>query len=138
MSQPKQHGYIVLVTVLVLGAVSTVVVGLLLLSGRNASVASSGVVADTNTKAAASACAQLALGAIQANPNLALPTTANLTVNTATGQTCTYTISGVSPNLTIAVTGNVTQGSRTYVHRMTVTINQILPQINVTSWQSIQ
>lgn len=124
-----------LITLLVLGAVVSVIVGILLLTGQNASVASNSVVANTNAKAAASGCAQLALAAIAANTSLATPATANQTLNVVTGQTCTYTITGSSPNFAIAVTGTVTQGSKSYVHRLNLTTNQVLPQVNVNSWQ---
>jgi hypothetical protein len=138
MSQPKDNqegGYVVLITVLVLGAVVSVIVGFLLLTGQNASIASNSVVANTNAKAAAAACANLALGQIASNINLTTPATGSQTVNTLSGQTCTYTTTGTSPNFSIASTGTVTQGAKTYIHRVAVTTNQVIPQVNVNSWQ---
>ncbi len=124
-----------LITVLILGAVVSIVAGFLLLTGQNASIASLSVTGNTNSKAAAGGCAQLALAAILANPTLVTPATASQTLNGTNGQTCTYTITGSSPNYIIAVTGTVTQGPKTYVHRLALTTNQVTPQINVSSWQ---
>lgn len=131
----EQGGYIVLITVLVLGAIVSVIAGFLLLTGQNASITSNGVVANANAKAAAAGCAQLALGAIAANPNLTTPTTVNQTLNALTGQNCNYTISGTSPNFTISSIGTVTQGAKNYVHRLTITTNQVQPKVTVSSWQ---
>jgi hypothetical protein len=133
--QGSEGGYVVLITILILGTIASIVVGFLLLTGQNASIASISVVANANAKAAATGCAELSLQAIQANTNLATPVTASQTLNTTTGATCTYTITGTSPNYTIAVTGTVTQGPRSYIHRLSVTTNQVSPQINVSSWQ---
>ncbi len=130
----QEGGYVVLITILLLGAVVSVIAGFLLLTGQNASIASVSVVGNTNAKAAATGCAELALGAIQANPTSPV-TTGNQTLNATTGATCTYAITGTTPNYSIAVTGTVTQGPRTYVHRLTLTTNQVTPQITVTSWQ---
>lgn len=131
----EESGYIVLITILILGAVVAVIVGLLLITGQNASIASTSVVANANAKAAATGCAELSLSAIQANTNSPTPATATQTVNATTGATCTYAITGTAPNYSIAVSGTVTQSSRTYVHRMTLTTSQVTPQINVSSWQ---
>lgn len=138
MNKNQEGGYIVLVTVLVLGAVVTIIVGFLLLTGQNASITSNGVVANANAKAAAAGCAELALGSIATNTNLATPVTVNQTLNPDNGQSCSYTITGTSPNFTIASTGTVTQGPKNYHHRLTVTTNQVLPQVNVSSWQDSQ
>ncbi|MEO5627327.1 MAG: hypothetical protein ABIQ89_00350 [Candidatus Saccharimonadales bacterium] len=131
----EEGGYIVLITVLVLGAIVSIIVGFLLLTGQNASIASNSVVANANAKAAATGCAQLALGAIATNNNLATPATATQTLNINTGQTCTYTVNGSSPNFSIAVTGTVTQGPKNYKHRLSLTTNQVSPKVIVSSWQ---
>jgi hypothetical protein len=135
MNNQQEGGYVVLLTVLIMGAVVTAIAGFLLLTGQNASISSTSVVGNTNAKAAATGCAELGLSAILANVNSPTPATGSQTLNTTTGATCTYAITGTSPNYTIAVTGTVTQGVRSYVHRMTLTTNQVTPQINVTSWQ---
>ena len=135
-SQQRQDGgYVVLITILLLGAVITVIVGFLLITGQNASISSNSVVANTNAKAAATGCAELALGAIQANPTIATPSTSTQTVNTTTGATCSYTITGTSPSYSVAASGTITQGPRSFVHRLTITTSQVSPQVTVSSWQ---
>lgn len=134
----KQEGYIVLITVIILGAVSSIVVGFLLVTGQNASLASSGVVANSAAKAGATACAQLALGALQASPALITPSTNSVVVNSAINESCSYSITGTTPTYTIASTGTVVQGSRTFVHRISVTTSQTSPTVTVTSWQDVQ
>lgn len=135
MSRNQQSGYIVLITVLILGAMAAVVVGFLLLTGQNASLAGSSIAANAKDKAAATACAELALGAIAANNNLATPATATQTVDSTTGQACSYTIAGTSPNFTVSTTGTVTQGKRSFVHRLTITTSQVSPTITTSNWQ---
>ena len=128
-------GYIVLITVLILSAVVSVIVGFLLITGQNATLASAGVTSNASAKAGATGCAELALAAIQANTSLTTPSTLTQTVNATTGETCTYTITGSSPNFSIASSGTLIQNHITYIHRMVVTTNQVTPSINVTSWQ---
>ncbi len=131
----EQGGYVVLITVMILGAIVTVIVGFLLLTGQNASIASNSVVANANAKAAASGCAELALAAIVANTTTPTPASANQTLNATTGQSCSYSITGTTPSYTITTTGTVTQGTKTFVHRLTVTTSQVTPQVTVSSWQ---
>lgn len=131
----QQGGYVVLITVMILGAIVTVIVGFLLLTGQNASITSNSVVANANAKAAASGCAELALAAIVANTATPTPASDSQTLNATTGQTCTYTITGTAPAYTITTTGTVTQGTKTFVHRLTVTTSQVTPQVIVSSWQ---
>ena len=135
MMDNKEDGYIVLITVLVLGAITTIIVGFLLLTGKNSSIASTSVVANANAKAGATACSELALSAIAANTSSPSPPTASQTVNAAVGETCNYTITGSTPNYTITTVGTVTQGPKLYIHRMTITTNQVSPTVNVSSWQ---
>lgn len=130
-----QDGYVVLITILILGAMVAVITSFLLLTGQNATIASNSVVANANAKAAATGCAELSLGAIQANTSLTTPATATITVNSTTGASCTYTITGSSPNYSIAAVGTITQGPRSFVHRISLTTNQVTPQVTVNSWQ---
>lgn len=131
----QQGGYIVLITVLVLGAVVSLIVGFLLLTGQNASIASNSTVANANAKAAAAGCAELALAAIAADTDMTTPVTVNQTLNPNNGQSCSYTITGTTPNYTISSIGTVTQGIKSYTRRVTVTTNQTVPQVTVASWR---
>lgn len=133
--QHNQDGYVVLITILVLGAMAIVVVGFLLLTGQNSNLASNSVAANTGNKAAASACAQLALAAISAQPSAPAPLSANQTVSS--NQTCSYTIGGSSPNFTINASGVVVQGRRSFTHRLQLVTDQVTPQINISRWADV-
>jgi hypothetical protein len=134
----KQDGYIVLITVLVLGVMTSVIVSVLLLTGQSATITSNSVEANTGAKAAATACAELALSAIQVNPILGAPSTNTTTVDATLGETCTYTITGSSPSFSIASTGTVIQAKKTYLARLSVTTSQVTPSITISSWQDVQ
>lgn len=130
-----QSGYVVLITILILGAATTVIVGFLLLTGQNSSIASNSVAANAGNKAAASACAQLALSTISANPSSPSPLSYSQAVSSS--QTCGYVISGSSPNFTINASGVVQQGQRSFTHRLQLTIDQVSPKINVSRWADV-
>lgn len=133
MKQTEQ-GYVVLITILILGAMASIVVGFLLLTGVGASLSSRSVVAQSQAKAAAGGCAQLAIAAISANSAAPNPLSGSQSVDAASGLSCQYIITGSSPNYSIAASGTATQGQRSYVHRLSLTIDQVSPQINVSSW----
>ena len=76
MSKPTNNsnsGYIVLITVLILGIVMATIAVFLLLAGSNASITAQANDGGVDAKAAATGCAELALAAIQANPTLTTP-----------------------------------------------------------------
>ncbi|MEO8785188.1 MAG: hypothetical protein ABI221_02690, partial [Candidatus Saccharimonadales bacterium] len=116
------------------GAMASIVVGFLLVTGAGASLSSRSVVARSQAKAAANGCAQLALVAINTNGSAPNPLTSSQSLDASSGQSCQYVITGSSPQYNIAVSGTVTQGSRSYVHRLTLTTDQVSPQVNVSSW----
>ncbi len=131
----ESDGYIVLITVLILGVIVSTIAAYLLLAGASASIASQSVVAGIESKAASIGCAQLALNAIQAAPTLTTPSTGSSTLNSTTKETCSYTISGASPNYTIVSVGTIAASGSNYNHRQTVTTTQTSPTIKVSSWQ---
>lgn len=134
----QQDGYIILITVLILGLVASIAAGFLLLSGQNAAFSARSAVAGTNAKAAATACSELALAAIASNPSLTTPANGSQDISSSTGQTCTYQITGTAPTYTINAVGTVTQGGRNYLRRLTITTSQVSPSITVASWQDSQ
>jgi hypothetical protein len=131
----SNDGFVVLITVLILSIVLSTVAVFLLLTGSNASITSLSVDGGVESRAAATGCAELALSAIQANPTLTTPANGSQTLNTALSETCTYSISGTSPNYTILAAGTVKQPNTTIVHNMTVTTSQTTPSITIASWQ---
>ncbi|MBI4034753.1 hypothetical protein HY380_02540 [Candidatus Saccharibacteria bacterium] len=129
-------GYITLITVVIVGTIVTTTAIFLLLTGSGSSLNSQAVASGSQAKAAAEACIDLGLGAIQANPSLNIPANGNDTIDAAGGTSCSYTISGSSPQLTINATGTVDQ-NHDFVRKIRVTTSQLVPQIIISSWQDL-
>jgi len=133
-SPPIPNGYIALITVLIIGAVGVTVALFLVFSSLGASQTSFSAIQSSQAKSAADSCSELALTAIQANTNLTTPANGSATIDATNKVQCSYTISGTSPNYTIVSTGTVSPTSTNVVRRDTISLNQVLPQLNVTSW----
>jgi hypothetical protein len=131
----NEQGYIVLITVIILGIVATTIATFILLTGTNTSLSSAAVSASTSAKAGASGCAQLALSAIKSNPSAPDPLTSSSTLDTTINETCSYSITGSAPDYTIVSLGTVTQKNNTYTHGLTIETNQVSPTIQISSWQ---
>lgn len=130
----KYPGYIALITVIAVGAVGLAVALVLLFGGVSASRTSLSVSQSTQAKGAANACAELALGAIQANITIATPASANYNLDGGLNINCTYTITGTSPNYIISSVG--TAGSTSNLtRRVNITLNRVGPTLNISSWQ---
>ncbi|OGC44526.1 hypothetical protein A2V54_02015 [candidate division WWE3 bacterium RBG_19FT_COMBO_53_11] len=125
----KKNGYVMLVSVLVIGAIGVAVGVSLILLGLSASRTSFSLEQSNQTKALANACAEKALQQIKDLPSF------SGTNNLALGQgNCTYTvIAGSGENRTIEASGNVD----TIIRRVKITIDQINPTINIISWQEV-
>jgi len=134
-SQPNNEGYIVLITILIIGVVATTIGLFLLITGTDAGLASAGVEAKAQARASSLACAELALGSIQSDPTLTTPLSGSSILDNNVGSQCNYDITGSSPNYTISSTGTVRASSDNYVHHMSITINQVAPKLTVSSWQ---
>ncbi len=133
----KHPGFIALITVIAVGAVGLTIAIVLLLSGVGTSRTSLSVSQSAQAKGAANACAELALGAIQANITIATPVTANYVVDSSLNINCSYTLSGTSPNYIISSIG--TAGSNSNVtRRVNITLNRVGPNLNISSWQEGQ
>jgi uncharacterized membrane protein len=129
------NGYIVLITVLVLGVIVSTIAAYLLLAGSSASITSLAVESGIESKAAAIGCADLALDAIEAAPTLTTPSNGSSTLNATTGEACTYAISGTTPSYTILSTGTVSMNGNIYYYHMTIVTSQTTPSVKVLSWQ---
>lgn len=127
-------GYVVLITVLILGIVLSTIATFLLLTGSNASITAESVDGNIEARSAATGCAELALEAIQTNPTLSTPSNGSETISSS-NESCTYSISGISPSYTILATGNVTEGYYSLIHNLTITTTQTTPTITISSWQ---
>jgi len=133
LNNSNNEGFVVLITVLILGVVLTTIAIFLLLTGSNASISAQSVDGGVEAKSAATGCAELALLAIQANPSLATPSSGSSTLSSS--ENCTYNISGSTPKYTILAVGNFTQGTNTYIHNLDIITSQVSPSIIISSWQ---
>lgn len=133
----KKPGYISLITVLVVSAVAATIALVILFAGVGSSKSSFGVTQAAQAKAAANACAELALGAIQANITLATPNSANYTIDSNTNTQCDYTITGTSPDYIIDATGTVDASGKNIKKRVHIVLNRVGPTLNIASWQEI-
>lgn len=133
-----EQGYIVLISVLILGLIATTIATFLLVTGQNSSITSSGVDGKGQAQAAADGCAQLALSAIQQNTSLATPASNSATLDPITNETCSYNITGTNPNFIIVASGKLTNNIATYNHTVTITTNSTNPNISIASWVDSQ
>src|SRR3989344_8050917 len=125
----NQRGYIVLITVLVIGAVGVAIAIAVLWLGLGSSKSSFALEQSNHAKALANACAEEALQQIR--DSTPFSGTGNLTLGQGT---CTYTVTKLTGQNRIA-TASATVN--TIVRRVKVIIDDINPDINVTSWQEV-
>lgn len=125
----KQSGFIVLITVLVIGAVSAAIAVSVLWLGVGDSRSSFALEQSNQAKALANACSEEGLQQIRDSTSFA--GTGSLTLGQGT---CSYTVTSQGgSNRTITSTGTVGTISR----KVKVIIGQINPDINMTSWQEV-
>ena len=124
-----RSGYIALITVLITGAIGVAIATSLLLLGLGSSRTSFALEQSNQAKSLANACSEGALQQIR--DSTPFTGTGNLTLGQGS---CNYIVtSGGGQNRTIASTGTV--GS--IVRKVKITIDNINPSINVTSWQEV-
>lgn len=138
MTIKNQSGYITLITVIAISAIGSLVALLLLFSGVSSGKTSFGAQQSAQAKAAADGCAELALAAIQANVVIATPTpTVTDTIDSTSKTTCSYVITGTSPNFVIDATGIVDASGKNIKRRLNITLNRVGPTLNIATWQEI-
>ncbi len=124
-----QKGYIALITVLVIGAVGVAITISILLLGLGSSRTSFSLEQSNQAKALANACSEEALQ--QIHDSVPFEGTGNLTLGQGT---CTYTVTKFTGhNRTITAAGTVATTTR----RVSITLDKITPNINITSWQEV-
>ncbi len=133
--QAHQPGYIALITIVIIGAAGIMIALFLLFTALATSQTSFSVIQSDQAKGAANSCGELALAALQANPNLTTPANGNSTIDATTKAACSYSISGTSPNYTIVAVGTVDSSGINVTRRVTITTNQVTPQLSVSSWK---
>ncbi len=125
----NQRGYIILVTVLVLGALGAAIAVSVIWLGLGGSKSSFALEQSNQAKALATACGEEALQQIR--DSMPFAGTGSLTLGQGT---CSYTVtSGTGQNRTIVSTGTV----GTVIAKVSITINAINPSINITFWQEV-
>jgi hypothetical protein len=122
-------GFVTLMAVIVMGAVSVIITVSVLLLGIDASRTSFTNEQSNQAKALANLCMEDALKTIDDTTGF------TGTVNLSAGQgDCTYTVTDLGlENRIITASGTV----GTVIRKITVSINDINPTINVTSWQEV-
>lgn len=125
----KDKGYVALLSVLLIGAVGTVIGVTLVMLGLGASRTSYALVQSTEAKSLANACAEEALMKIRESTSF----TGTATVNLGNGS-CIYTVTNTGGQ-TRSVTASGSVG--TIVRKVSINISAINPQITISSWQEI-
>lgn len=125
----NQRGYITLLSTLFLLGIGGVVAESLILLGLGFFRTSLVLDQSNQAKALANACAEEALEQIK--DSAVFTGTGSLTISQGT---CSYNVtSGGGENRTITTSGTI----GTLVRKVTVTINAIIPRININSWQEV-
>ncbi|MDP3962890.1 MAG: hypothetical protein Q8Q39_00105 [bacterium] len=131
MLQPvsDKKGFITLISVLVVSAVGLSIALSLLLLGLGSSQTSFALAQSMQARSLANACAEESLRRVK--NSLSFSGTSSLTFF---GGTCTYSVANIgAQSRTITISGAV----GTIVRKVSISISQITPFINVVSWQEI-
>jgi hypothetical protein len=125
----KSAGYVALITVIVAGAVAGAIVVSLLLLGLGSSRSSFSLEQSNQAKALANACAEEALQQIR--DSIPFEGTGGLTLGQGS---CSYTVTDLGGHdRTITASGSV----GIIVRKVSLAIDKITPEINLTSWQEV-
>lgn len=125
----SEKGYIILLSTLFLVAIGGVVAGSLILLGLGFSRTYYVLDQSNQAKALANACAEEALQKIQEST----PFSGSATITLGNGS-CSYTVTKLTgQNRTI--TSSSTIG--TVIRKISISIDKINPNINITSWQEV-
>ena len=125
----RQQGAVLLITVLIIAAVSASVASSLILKGTESLQISGNFSDSAKAKALVDSCAETSLAEIKANN--ALTGNFNTTIN---GQNCSYNIidsSGQTRTLQVWASVNNT------TKRLQINISQLNPQIVINNWQQV-
>jgi hypothetical protein len=132
------RGYVALLSVMLIAAISTAVAfSLLLLSASNAATTYT-LIQAAQARAIANACAEAALGMIRysVGNSAYVSTIGPYTIGSGNGSgSCTYTITstGTAEGRKIQASGTV----GTLVKKVQVTITNVAPSFTVSSWQEV-
>lgn len=125
----NQHGYIALMTVLIVGAVSIAICTTLLLTGTDAARSTLNEQYSVQARKLADACGEEALQIIHDTPSF----TGTSTLTLSTG-TCSYTVTSTGAS-TRTIDANSTVNGVVRKIQAYVTIN--VTNLNISSWQEL-
>lgn len=129
ISEIKSRGFITLVSVLLLAALSVTITSSLILLGLGSSRTGFALEQSNQVKALANACAEEALQ--QINSFTPFSGTGSLSIGQGS---CSYTVTKLTgQNRTIIASGLV----GTIIRKISISIDKINPDINITSWQEV-
>ncbi len=129
MMKNQQSGYIALISILVIGAISTAVALVLLATGADAQRSSLAVQRSIQARSLANACAEEALQRI--HDNTGYTGTGGLTLGNGT---CSYTVTNTGGTArSVAASGTV----NSVVRRVQVYVTINASSISITSWQEV-
>ncbi|MFA5800036.1 MAG: hypothetical protein WC840_03700 [Candidatus Peribacteraceae bacterium] len=125
-----RRGYILLISILVIGVISSAILSSLLLLGTSAAQVSFSVQQSNQALAAAQACAEYALLKLRTSPLYA----GNELLDMNNGRCELLQIGGVNnTNRLICAEGQ----SGDVLRRLEIVVKQILPQTTISSWQEV-
>jgi hypothetical protein len=126
----SQNGYILLISILVIGAIASAILSSLLLLGISANQVSFSVQQASQSLANAQACAEYGLMKLRQTPSYA----GDEFVTIGSNQCEILPIGGIgNNNRVLCAEGKVGDS----VRRLEVVINQVLPQTKIYSWQEV-
>lgn len=130
MIKTTQSGYILLITILVIGAIASAILSSLMILGISANQVSFAVLQANQSLANAQACAEYGLMKLRQSPSYA----GNEFITIGDDQCEILSVGGIgNNNRVVCAEGKVGDS----VRRLEVVINQVLPQTKIYSWQEV-
>lgn len=126
----KRKGFILLITILIIGAIASAILSSLLLLGISANQVSLSVQQSEKALATAQACAEYALLRLRQSPSY----DGNEFLTLGDDQCEILTIGGIGNN-NRAVCAEGTSGEA--IRRLEIAVSQVLPQTTLYSWQEV-
>lgn len=126
----SRSGYILLITILIIGAIASAILTSLLMLGTSASQVSQSVHQANQALGAAQGCADYALLKLRQSPSYA----GDETLTLSTGTCEILSVGGIGNNNRLVCAEGVAGDS---VRRLEIVVNQVLPQTKIFSWQEV-
>lgn len=125
----ESNGFVTLISVLILSAIGVAITTSLILLGLSSSRTGFALEESNQAKVLANACAEEALAKIQEST----PFSGSGSLSLGRGS-CSYTVTKLTgQNRTVTSSGTV----GTIIRKISISIDKITPDINITSWQEV-